>query len=102
MSATDPYAQLASALDRLPNGFPRTAGGVELRILKKIFSPEEAALAAQLSHKKETAAEIAGRIGRPIEEITRQLIPLVKRELLWCDRQDGRAVFRLAPFVVGI
>ena len=31
------YEQLADALDRLPNGFPRTPTGVEIRILKKIF-----------------------------------------------------------------
>ena len=42
------YEQLADALDKLPNGFPRTPSGVEIRILKKIFSPEEAALACQL------------------------------------------------------
>ena len=98
----NPYAQLADALDRLPNGFPRTAAGVELLILKKIFSPEEAALAAQLGGTMETAAEIALRSGQPAEEITRQLLPLAKRELVWCDRQEGRARFRLAPFIVGI
>ncbi len=102
MSTTDPYEQLAAALDKLPNGFPRTAAGSELRILKKIFSPEEAALAAQLTGRLETAAEIAGRAGLPADEITRQLIPLAKRELIWFDRQDGRARFRLAPFIVGI
>ena len=36
------YSRLADALDRLPNGFPRTESNVELRILRKIYSPEEA------------------------------------------------------------
>jgi hypothetical protein len=36
------YERLAEALDRLPNGFPRTSSNVEIRLLKKIFSPEEA------------------------------------------------------------
>ncbi len=102
MVADNPYEQLAAALDRLPNGFPRTASGVELRVLQKIFAPQEAALAAQLTGKMETAAEIAGRTGRPVEEVTRQLLPLAKRELVWCDRHEGRARFRLAPFEVGI
>jgi len=44
--ATDIYERLADALDRLPNGFPRTASNKEIRILKKIFSPEEASLAS--------------------------------------------------------
>ncbi len=38
---------LAKALDALPNGFPRTANGVELAILRRIFSPEEAFVGGQ-------------------------------------------------------
>ena len=45
----DIYEQLTDALDKLPNGFPRTPSKVEIKILKKIFSPEEALLA---SHRK--------------------------------------------------
>ena len=45
--------QLADALDRLPNGFPRTASNVEIIILKKIFSPEEASLVSQLDSDME-------------------------------------------------
>jgi hypothetical protein len=32
------YERLADALERLPNGFPRTPSNVEIQILKKIFS----------------------------------------------------------------
>jgi electron transport complex protein RnfB len=35
----DAYEQLAAAMDRLANGFPRTESGVELKILRKMFSP---------------------------------------------------------------
>jgi len=31
------YHKLAKVLDTLPNGFPTTATGIEMRILKKIF-----------------------------------------------------------------
>lgn len=34
------YGQLADALDRLPNAFPRTPSNVETQLLKKIFTPE--------------------------------------------------------------
>jgi electron transport complex protein RnfB len=44
----DPYRLLATRLDELPNGFPPTADGAELRLLARIFTPEEAALAAGL------------------------------------------------------
>jgi len=43
------YRQLARHLDDLPGGFPSSESGVELRILKRLFSPEEAELAVCLT-----------------------------------------------------
>jgi len=43
------YERLVDALNALPNGFPRTPSGAELRLLKKVFTPEEAELAGQMS-----------------------------------------------------
>ncbi len=42
------YRNLARRLDSLPNGYPPTEDGEELRILEKLFSPEEAELASNL------------------------------------------------------
>jgi hypothetical protein len=42
---TDVYEKLAQHLDSLPAGYPRTESGVEMRILKRLFSPEEAEIA---------------------------------------------------------
>jgi hypothetical protein len=39
---TDVYKRLAQKLDGLPNGYPATEGGVELKLLRNIFTPEEA------------------------------------------------------------
>jgi len=36
------YERLADQLDALPNGFPRTESGVEIRLLEKMVAPEEA------------------------------------------------------------
>lgn len=66
--ARDVYEQLADALDRLPNGFPRTVSNVEVTILRKIFSPEEASLASQLSVDMETIDSIAERVGMSADE----------------------------------
>ncbi len=98
----EPYQDLADALDRLPNRYPRTKSGVEIRILEKIFSPDEATLARYLTKEMETAANIAEKAGMPIKEATQCLAGLAKRALVWPGRQDNRAVFRLAPFIVGI
>ena len=35
----DRYERLATALDGLANGFPRTPSNVELRILRSVFRP---------------------------------------------------------------
>jgi hypothetical protein len=39
----NPYKALAEGLDALPNGFPSTDDGLELDLLAKIVSAEEAA-----------------------------------------------------------
>jgi electron transport complex protein RnfB len=98
----DVFVRLAEALDQLPNGYPRTKSGVELRILKKIFSTEEATLAGMLTGTFEPVSVIAGRIGLPEGEVSRRLFKLVRRGVVWLDKRDGRGYFRLAPFVVGI
>ena len=96
------YEKLARALDRLPNGFPRTKSGVEIAILKRIFSPEEAALAGQLSGSYESFDEIAKRVGTTSEKLKTILMEMAKRGLIWNDEAEGVSRFRLAPFVVGI
>ena len=100
----NPYERLAAALDALPNGFPRTQGGKEIRILRKIFSPEEAFLASHLGRELELPAAIAGRVGLPEGQVAAGLKTLAKRGMVWLemDRQARSWRFRLAPFVVGM
>ncbi|TEU00311.1 MAG: 4Fe-4S dicluster domain-containing protein [Candidatus Stahlbacteria bacterium] len=95
------YEQLADALDRLPNGFPRTPSNVEILLLKKMFSPEEASLACQLGGEMEGIDVIAERVGLPVKEARTRLLKMVKRGLVWFDKEEGRPCFRLAPFIVG-
>lgn len=98
----DVYEQLAKALDRLANGFPRTRSNVEIPLLKKIFSLEEASLASQLSGKMVSVDVIAQRVGFSEEKARTKLNEMAKRGLLWDDGQSGKPYFRLAPFIVGI
>jgi electron transport complex protein RnfB len=37
-----PYVKLRESLDRFPLGFPQTPSGVEIKILKRLFTEEEA------------------------------------------------------------
>lgn len=100
--SNDIYQRLADALDELPNGFPRTPSNVEIRLLKKIFSPDEASLISRLSGKMEPIDLIAQRLRLPLKEARIRLMDLAKRGLVWFDKQGGKPRFRLAPFIVGI
>ena len=97
----DAYERLAAALDRLANGFPRTESGVELRVLHKMLSPEEAALAAVLTATPEPVAWIAERAGLTVGRAAALLKGLARRDLVWVSSTPGARGFRLAPFVVG-
>jgi electron transport complex protein RnfB len=96
------YERLAESLNKLPNGFPRTSSNVEIRVLKKIFSPEEASIAGQLTGSMESVEVIAKRVGLPAKKTEAQLVKMVKRGLLWRDKKGDKLFFRLAPFIVGI
>jgi Na+-translocating ferredoxin:NAD+ oxidoreductase subunit B len=94
------YEKLAEALNKLPNSFPRTKSNIEITLLKKIFLPEEANLASQLTGSMEPVETIAQRTGLPSEEAAKRLEAMLQRGFAWGDARGG--VFRLAPFIVGI
>jgi ferredoxin len=96
------YELLARALDNLPNGFPRTESKVEIALLQKLFNGEEARIAGMLSGKMESVKEIAPKIGLNPKESQRKLLEMAKRGFVWFEKTDGKLLFRLAPFVVGI
>ncbi len=96
------YEDLAAHLDRLPAGFPRTATGVEMRILRRLFTPEQAILAMLTTLKPETPEEIAARSGRNPEELAAQLEALSRKGLIFRIRKDGKAFYRASQFVIGI
>ena len=56
------YLALREYLDNFPLGFPETESGVELKILKRLFKPDEAELVVKLRSQEEedecTACEI--------------------------------------------
>lgn len=97
-----PYKRLAERLDALPNGFPPTDDGAELRLLAKLFAPEEAALAAQLRLTLETPAQLATRIGGDAKALRKQLKEMARRGLIAAGRAEGGLGYGLMPFVVGI
>jgi electron transport complex protein RnfB len=98
----NPYKLLAERLDALPNGFPPTDDGTELRLLALIFTPEEAALTAQLRLTLETPAQLAARIGGDATALRKQLKEMTRRGLITTGRTDEGLGYGLMPFAVGI
>lgn len=94
------YERLAEALNKLPNSFPRTKSNIEISLLKKIFLPEEANLAGQLTIATESVEVISKRVGLSSEDTTKRLRNMLDRGFVWGDADKG--VYRLAPFIVGI
>ena len=98
----DSYQKLAERLDQIPNGFPKTESGVELKLLAKLFTPEEAALASNLSLELLSVKDIASIYSTGEPEVKSMLIGMVKKGLIDMKRKEGEGfVFCLIPFVVG-
>jgi electron transport complex protein RnfB len=58
---SDVYRRLQRHLDQMPVGFPATESGVELRLLRRLFTPEEAETALLLSALPESLERIHRR-----------------------------------------
>ena len=96
------YKQLAQRLDTIPNGFPATKSGVELRILAKLFTPQEAALALHLKLATEYAEQIAQCTGDDPQATEATLKGMAGKGLIRMKRGQKGPVFGLIPFIVGI
>ena len=99
---TDVYKRLAKKLDELPNGYPETENGVELRILQKVFTPEEAENTLKLRPAAETVEEIANRLGTPVHEMQAILDDLVMKGQIGTFKRGGKQMYKMYPFAVGI
>jgi electron transport complex protein RnfB len=99
---TDVYKKLAVHLDNTPGGYPETETGVELRILKQLFTPKEATLALSLVMMPELIEPIAERTGAVAGDIEPTLIEMGEKGLIIHATRNGVNSFMLAQFVVGI
>jgi formate hydrogenlyase subunit 6/NADH:ubiquinone oxidoreductase subunit I len=97
------YSQLAHFLDNLPGGFPPTESGIELKILERLFTPEEAELAMHLALLAEPARVIAHRARKPVHDVAEMLDQMEKKGLVYARHKQGREPqYTATHFVVGI
>jgi electron transport complex protein RnfB len=99
----DVYTKLAAHLDDLPGGYPSTKNGVELKILRHLFTPEEAEMALYLSVLPEEVKVIARRAKRSVEDTSVRLEEMYQKGLILKIRREGRPVRYMAlQFAIGI
>lgn len=99
---TDIYKKLALHLNKTPGGYPETESGVELRILKQLFTEEEAELASYLYMIPEQVKEIAERLGKDEEKLGKLLKTMLEKGLVIYASRDGIETYMQAQFVIGI
>jgi Fe-S-cluster-containing hydrogenase component 2 len=92
------YRQLQQRLDRMPTGAPDAEP--LRRILRLLFSPEEAELASRIPTVVSVEA-LAVQLGRDVEGLQATIDDMAGRGLVIDLEHDGERMVMLAPVVIG-
>jgi NAD-dependent dihydropyrimidine dehydrogenase PreA subunit len=104
----DIYRELQQHLDKMPIGYPSTESGIEIKILKHLFSPEEAKIVTKLQFQPEPLKTIHRRLRKSysIEDIERKLDGMYQKGTInRGKRKEGDSetkYYASAPLVVGM
>ena len=96
------YVKLTKFLDKLPGGFPETPDGIEIDILKYLYTPEEAEMAMDLRFFPEPASLIAKRIGKPEAQVVEMLATMLSKGLCYGVSSRGQIFYQAMQYVVGV
>jgi len=96
------YSKLREFMDTLPSGFPETPTGVEIKILKKLFTPEQADLVMRLTKDPEEVSMIAKRINMDESVLAKKLEKMAQKGLIFRVRDNDKVFYQAFQFVVGV
>jgi len=100
------YRKLQQHLDKQAVGFPSTFNGIELDLLKDLFTIDEAAVALYLNYRFElfeTIFERANLDGYTEKALQDQLENMEKKGAIFVRRDpDGTPYYALHPYVIGM
>jgi ferredoxin len=99
IDATPVYERLQQRLDRNVTGAPDSP--TLLEILRTLFSPEDAELAARIPTRLTTIPDLAGRLGVDPDELDDRITDMAGRGLVVDVVHEGRRFVSLAPVVIG-
>src|SRR4030042_2828049 len=95
------YQKLADHLDQLPGGFISSDAKVDLRLLQRLFTKEEAKLAIHLTLDRENVEVISSRAKLPIKETEQRLNEMSSKGLIFSIQyEDSPALYQAVPFVI--
>jgi Na+-translocating ferredoxin:NAD+ oxidoreductase subunit B len=99
------YRDLQRYLDRMPGGFPEVDSGLDIKLLKRFFTPPEASIAMQLSMKPEPLKHIYRRLksrGISIQELRNILDIMLRKGTILTFHEGYREThYANAEFAVG-
>ncbi|MBA3010451.1 MAG: 4Fe-4S dicluster domain-containing protein [Proteobacteria bacterium] len=96
------YRLLQERLDLYSMGFPPTQSGIEIKILKYLFTEQDAVLFLALSPALESPDIISDRIHKPLEETAAHLDQMAEKGLLFRLKKGTTHRYGAIPFVHGL
>jgi electron transport complex protein RnfB len=104
-NADNVYVNLQQHLDKQAVGFPATKSGVEIRILKELFNPEQAGLALQLNYQPQSALDLYKNIkgsGVSLDKVKGLLEGMASNGAIGIIERNGTEYYFTMPLLVGI
>jgi len=99
------YRNLQIHLDQFPIGLPATKSRIELKVLKHVFTEEEAYLATKLDWSYKTLEDIHESVKNEdysLQSLKNILESMIKKGTIKYKVEDGKKLYRNIPLVVGI
>lgn len=105
----DIYRNLQEHLNKMPIGFPSVKSGADIRLLKHLFTPEEAQIALFLKFgwdrdldPLETVYERAKDTGISLEKLEKTLDTMASKGSIMSKRESGKKLYGNAVLAVGM
>jgi Na+-translocating ferredoxin:NAD+ oxidoreductase subunit B len=97
----DIYEDLQKCIDQYSVGLNASGSGKELKILERLFTPEEARVYLALTRRLVPVSAIAAKLGMSEEEAGRILDGMAHKGLLFPKTSKGTRYYAAAPFMHG-
>ena len=99
------YQSLRNRLDQYAHGFAATESGIEIQILRRLFTPQEAEMYLHLTENLQTAEEIARKIRHDPADVEKILMRMTRKGYTFprFPKQSGEpCYYAAAPWAHGI